>query len=296
MDIAEPNPAAVSETAPAEPLTKSGLGSEELRYFTGGMGLAAPSVINTSSKYLNDPYYRDAFAQVALRRAGTDVPTTYTIPIVAKAIGAVTDYGEFARLIEEEKAGKPEFAEWLRRRRHTAFRIDDMAGYAPGTLGHHIWNFLASTGYEMDKLQLGNVEVTNDIDYVSQRRAGLHDLEHMVTGFRANQAGEVALLWVNIAACANYFSPALAHHMSAGQAFLATAALTRTSLHYREAFPTILEAVQAGIAMGRALKRPFMMEPWEDMLDWQLDAIVGHFGLTPGPGDAWEWTNDAMRG
>lgn len=296
MDIAEPKLAAGSETAPPEPLTKSGLRDEEQLYFTGGMEPATPSVISTSSKYLNDPYYRDAFAQISLRRAGVDVPTTYTIPMVGKAIGAVTDYGEFARLIEEEKASKPEFAEWLRRRRHTHFQVEDMAGYAPGTLGHHIWDFLVSTGYRMDKLQMANVTVTNDIDYVSQRRGNLHDIEHMVTGFGPNQAGELALLWANITSCAGYFSPTLAHHMSAGQTFLATAAITRTSLHYREAFPTMLEAVQAGIAMGRALKRPFMMEPWEEMLDWQVAAIVEHLELTPGPGKAWDWTSDAARG
>ena len=293
MDL-EKSPSSFS-AGDAEPATKFGLNADEVRYMQGGAEPAAPSVINTNSKFLNNPYYRDAYVQIALRRNGPDLPSTYIIPMAAKAIGEVTDYAEFARLLDEEKVKNPEFGAWLTTRRSPALRREDLQGMAPGTLGHAIWEFLASTGFQME-LQMSGVEVANDIDYVSKRRAAVHDIEHMVTGFGANACGEVALVWADIASIAKYFTPQLAHHMSAGLVFLNTAALQHYSLHYPAAFPTVLEAVRLGVEMGQSLKRPLLMEPWEDMLDWPLDDIRAHLGITPGPGEAWAWTTAATTG
>ena len=284
-----------SDAGRAEPATKFGLNAAEIRYMQGGAEPAAPSVINTNSKFLNNPYYRDAYAQIALRRNGPDLPSTYIIPIAAKAIGEVTDYAEFARLLAQEGAKNPEFGAWLAARRCADLRREDLEGHAPGTLGHAIWEFLTRTGFQME-LQMSGVEVTNDIDYVSKRRAAVHDIEHMVTGFAANACGEVALVWADITSIARYFTPELAHHMSAGLVFLNTAALQHYSLHYPAAFPTVLEAVRLGIEMGEALKRPLLLEPWEDMLDWPLSEIRAHLGIVAGPGAAWDWTDAATTG
>lgn len=286
----------VEETPSDEPMTKGGLTGEDLLYHTGGIKPAEPSVISTSSKYLNNPYYRDIFAQLALRRQGRDLPTTYVIPMAAKALGEVTDYVDFARALEAEKAKNPEFAEWLAARRHAVYHPEVLKDYKPGTLGHAVWDFLVSTGYQMDKLQMGNVQVTNDIDYISQRRAMLHDIEHFVTGFGPNQAGEMALLWTNITTCSRYFSPELGQHIAAGQTMLVNTTMQQTSLHYPAAFPIMLESARAGIAMGQTLKRPLMMENWEDMFDVQLEDIARNLGITRGPGKGWDWTTEACMG
>jgi len=60
--------------------------------------------------------------------------------------------------------------------------------------------------------------------------------------------------------------------------------------------PLNLEAMQLGIAAGRALKRPLFLESWGDYLDWQLDDIAAHFGFVRGPVDAWAWTTEAASG
>lgn len=279
-----------------EPLTKRGLGSDEIAYMRGDAKLAEPSLFNTNSIYLNNPYYRDVYTQIALRRVGPDVPHTYVIPMVGKAIGEVTDYADFARVILAETKANPEFAAWLKARRHTGYRPEDVAHHPEGTLGHAIWEFLTKTGYQMDALQFGRAKVAHPIDYISQRRGGTHDIEHMVTGFGPNAAGEVALLWCNITALANYFSPDMAHYMSAGLTFIGTSNLQSMSLHYRDAFPTFLEATQRGIEAGRALKRPLLLEPWEDMLDQPLDLIRANLGIRAGPGKGWDWTTDASAG
>lgn len=280
----------------SEPATKYGLAPDEVRYMQGGVEPAAPSIINTNSKFLNNPFYRDAYAQIALRRNGPDLPSTYIIPLASRAIGEVTDYAKFQRLIDDEKAHKPEFAQWLRERRHTPFRPQDLIDHAPGTLGHTIREFLVGSGYSMEQLQMAGVQAANDIDYISQRRAAVHDIEHMVTGFGTNACGEKGLVWSNIASLFTYFSPELAHEMSAGLVFLSTATLQQYSLHYPAAFAATLEAVRSGIEMGQSLKRPLLLEPWEDMLDWQIEDIASHLGIERGPGKAWDWTTAATSG
>lgn len=279
-----------------EPRMKEGLNDISAMYMEGGAQPAAPSIINTNSKYLNSPRFRDTYAQIALRRNGPDLPSTYIIPMAAKAVAEVTDYAEYARLIEEEKTKNPAFAAWLEARRFTAFSKEGMAGYAEGTLGHAIWDFLVTTGYETDKLALANVEITNDIDYIAQRQGNIHDLEHLVTGFSPNAAGEVAVVWTEVTAIANYFSPKLAAYIYGPLTFLVTAEVQATSLHYPEVFPTYLDATRQAMAMGQALKRPLVMEPWEEMFDWQISDIQKHLGIVPGPGALWDWTTKASAG
>ena len=86
---------------------------QEARYMQGWAEPATSSVLISNSKYLNSPYYRDYYAQHALRRNGGDLPSTYTIPLMVRALGDVTDMREVARDLEAEKAKRPAFAAWL---------------------------------------------------------------------------------------------------------------------------------------------------------------------------------------
>ena len=95
---------------------------------------------------------------------------------------------------------------------------------------------------------------------------------------------------------ARYFTPALAQYLSHANCWVSAGGYMRTSLHYHQVLPTYLEAMQLGIAAGRALKRPLFLESWEDYLDWPLEDIAPHFGFVRGPVDAWAWTNEATSG
>lgn len=277
------------------PLTRFGNNADEALYMQGKGHLAEPSLINTNSKFLNNPYFRDAYVQVALRRNGPDVPSTYIIPLAGRAIGEVTDYAEFQYLIDLEKERNAEFAGWLEHRCYTAFTREGLSAHVPGTLGHAIHELLGISGIEME-LQMKGVAPANDIDYISKRRGTVHDIEHIVTGFNANACGELALIWQNITANAAYFSPPLAHHINAGLTFLATATLQQYSLHYPAVFPTAMEAVRQGITMGQAIRRPLLLEPWEEMLDLPIDEIAHRLGINRGPGETWNWTCAATTG
>jgi ubiquinone biosynthesis protein Coq4 len=127
-------------------------------------------------------------------------------------------------------------------------------------------------------------------------RVVLHDIEHLVTGFGPNPAGEVALALCNVAATARYFTPASAQYFSHATYFVSTASFARASLHYHGVLPTYFEAMQKGIAVGLALEKPLFLVEWEECLDWQLDDIAAHLGFARGPAQGWDWTTEATTG
>ena len=203
-------PAVAVETDPR----KRTMTEAEARYMQGAAQPATSSVLISNSKYLNSPYYREAFAQHALRRSGHDLSSTYVIPMMVRSLGEVTDMREVAALVEAEKVKKVEFAAWLTARRFTSYQPSEMTHFAPGTLGASIRDFLQGSGMEMEFISKGEA-VRNDLDYMAKRRVALHDIEHMVTGFGPNAAGEQALAICNVAAASHYFSPALAQFVNA---------------------------------------------------------------------------------
>jgi ubiquinone biosynthesis protein COQ4 len=137
---------------------------------------------------------------------------------------------------------------------------------------------------------------TSDLEYLSLRRGSLHDIEHMVTGFGPNTAGENALSIMNVTADANYFTPELAQMMSQANVWITSTGYNRTALHYHHALPTYLNAMQQGIAAGLALRKPLFLVQWEDYLDWTYEDIAAHLGFKRGPGAQWDWTTDATNG
>lgn len=265
----------------------------ESRYMQGSNEPATSSVLISNSKYLNSPFYRDAFTQSALRRHGHDLPPTYTIPMMIRAIDEVTDYAAAARLLAEEKAKNPEFGAWVDARRWHSYQPDELRGYKEGTLGSAIRDFL-SKGYDMEFMKPR--EIKSDMQYVMQRRSVLHDIEHLVTGYGPNSAGEQALALCNTTSVARYFTADLAQYLSHHTYFVSIAGFSRACLHYHGVLPTYMEAMQKGIAMGMALKKPLFMINWEDNLDRTLDDLAAELGFERGPGDAWDWTTGASTG
>lgn len=266
------------------------------RYFQGEKLPATSSVLISNSKYLNNPYYREAFATQALRRHGDDLPPTYMVPLMSRAIEEVEEPGLRERLIAEEKAKNPEFAEWLAARRLCEFTLENTKDFAPGTLGHEIYQLLATPEMALDFSFAPKIEPLDDMEYMSMRFRIVHDLQHIVTGFGPNTAGENALSMANITSIARYFTPELAQLLTHGDMWIAATGLYRTALHYHHVMPTYLDAIQQGIRVGMQIKRPLFMTLWEDILDVKLEDIAAQMGFERGPGDAWKWTTDAATG
>jgi ubiquinone biosynthesis protein COQ4 len=95
------------------------MNAEETAYIRGGVEPVVGSLPLTTSKYLNSPLFVHANSTMALRRAGADVPVTYDIPNMSRALADVADPVTWAKAIEIKKARNPGFAAWLGRRRLT---------------------------------------------------------------------------------------------------------------------------------------------------------------------------------
>ena len=232
-----------------------GLSPAGQRYYQGETLPATSSVLISNSKYLNNPYYREAFATQALRRHGPDLPATYMVPIMFKAIDEVVDYQRVETLLAEEKKKYPEFGEWIDQRKFLHYERDDMAIYAPGTLGAELHEFLSIPGMDMT-LGSGPQSATTDMEFfkIGRSQGPRHDIEHMVTGFGPNTAGENAISMVNVLCQSRFFTPELATYMNMGLVFITSTGYSRTAHHYQHALPTYLDAMQQGIAMGLAFK------------------------------------------
>jgi ubiquinone biosynthesis protein COQ4 len=274
---------------------RQGMGEVESRYLQGDKLPVTSSVLISNSKYLNNPYYRDAYVTQALRRHGPDLPPTYMVPLMVRAMQETIDYARIAQLLEEEKVKFPAFGAWLEAKHFATFRREDLIGYAAGTLGKEIHDFLSIPGMDME-FNSKHKSAQTDIEFLSKRRGYLHDIEHMVTGFGPNTAGENALAIFNVTQDSRFFTPELAQYMSASSMWISSTGLYRTSLHYHHAMPTYLDAIQQGIAGGLAVRQPIFMIDWESYLDWPLSEIAAFLGFKRGPGSAWDWTTEATIG
>jgi ubiquinone biosynthesis protein Coq4 len=264
----------------------------DYEYFNGAIVKHATesSVLISSSKYLNDAPLRALIAQEMLRRNGPDMPNTAYIPEVAQILHNLEDMPGIFRLFEEEKARLPEFKRWLDRRMLSDFKAEDVAHCKPGTLGHIIHDFLTGSGYQIDYFFQG-MKVDSDYTYYLKERTFTHDIEHMVTGFETNYAGEIALLNANMYAYYNYFRPELAAYFNRVSSYLKAKSIMKVGLHYPEGFKMTLEAEFIGAKQGREWKRPLMMMPWRDWIDWPIEKVRAECGIADVlPPGCWTWT------
>ena len=248
------------------------------------------SVLVSSSPYLNHAGLRALVAQEMLRRNGPDVPNTAFIPEVAQIFHELEDHAEILRLFEEEKKRLPEFRQWLERRQLADFKVEDVKGSAPGTLGAVIYDFLANSGYQIDHFFQG-MKIETDFDFYLKQRTYTHDIEHMITGFETDHAGEIALLAANARAFYQYFRPELAAFFNRVGAYLKAKTTMKSALFYPESFKIELDAEDFGAQQGRNWKMPLMLLPYRDMLDRQVSDIRAEYGITPTvPSGQWKWT------
>lgn len=269
--------------------------AKESAYLMGNVEPAAGSILTSTSKYLNNPLFRDMFAQMGLKRDGHDLPPAYLIPEVLRAFNEVTDGPRLFALVEQEKQRLPEFKAWLDERYTSKFTEESLQGYEPGTLGARVYDFIVKSGMDVDFMFLG--EAQTDYDFINKRRIQNHDIEHMVTGLCPSPVGETALIIANGMACHNYFCLDLAAEMNRNGYFLASTGMMRKGLHYPSVSPAYIEGIARGYALGMKQKKPLFMIRWEDYLDWKIADIREEFNFQDGPPDGyWDWTFEAARG
>jgi ubiquinone biosynthesis protein COQ4 len=260
------------------------VGEGERAYFNGAMKTIETdsSVLISSSRYLNSAELRRLISQEMLRRNGPDMPATAFIPEVAQSLMMLEDFPRILALFEEEKARLPQFKQWCDNRLLSDFKKDQVRDCAPGTLGAALFNWMDSSGFELD-LFYREIEVVNDLTFYLRQAALNHDIEHLVTGFGPNHGGEVALLVANLHSRTLFFHPELAAFFNRIQIYLRSKTLMKDALHYPEALAVNLEAEFVGATQGRNWKYPIMLAEWRNMVDWPMDKIRTELGITPLP-------------
>lgn len=268
---------------------------EEAAYLMGSEKPAAGSVLTSTSRYLNNPRFRDVYAQMGLKRDGHDLPSAYLIPEVNRAMAEEMDGERLHALLAAERDRLPEFAQWLDARFTSNWTKDSVAHCAPGTVGALICDFLGTSGMEIDFMFRG--EPADDFGYLIKRRVQNHDIEHMVTGLDPSPVGEIALIVANTVALFHYFTPEFANMLSFQPMFLASTSLMRAACHYPSVTPAMLEGFALGHALGRRQQRPLFMIRWEDWIDTPVAEARAALGFEDGPSPGhWAWTQEASRG
>lgn len=270
----------------------SNVSQADFDYFNGAIRKhdTESSVLISNSRHLNHAPLRALIAQEMLRRNGADMPNTAFIPEVAQILHELEDVPAIMRLIEEEAVRLPEFRAWLDKRHLSDFKIEEVTGFAPGTLGATIHDFLAHSGYAMDYFFQG-MQVRSDYEYYLKERVLTHDVEHMVTGFETNFCGEIALLEANLRSFCNYFTPELAAVFMRIPNYLKSKSVMKNGLHYPQAMVEMGKAQDIGAAQGNSWKKPLLLIAWREHLDWQIADIREEYGITGAPPSGyWEWT------
>lgn len=273
-------------------LKRAEISNADLAYYNGKMKTSSTesSVLVSSSPYLNHAGLRDLIAQEMLRRNGPDMPNTAFIPQVAQILHQLEDMPKVLGLIEEEKRRLPAFRSWLDQRVPLLFEADDVKDCAPGTLGFGIHDFLVHSGYSMDHFFQG-MAVDSDYAYLLKAVTVTHDLQHILTGFETDYAGEVALGAANTRAVYNYFCPDFASYLNRIPSYLKAKSVMKAGLYYPMGFKISLDAEDFGAQQGRNWTVPLMMLPYRDLIHRQMDDVRSAFGITPTiPPGHWTWT------
>jgi ubiquinone biosynthesis protein COQ4 len=271
------------------------LDQKEANYLQGSNDPIAGSILISTSKYLNNPLFRDLFAQMGLKRDGHDLPGAYLIPQINKAFAEVTDVNALYGGLRAARESIPEFRDWLNARFVSTLSAATVKDYAPDTLGSRVHDFIVKSGMDIDFMFTG--EPKDDYEYINKRRIQVHDIEHMVTGLDPSPVGEMALIMANNVAVTNYFGDTLGGELNRHGMFLVSTGLMRAACHYPSVVNAYVDGLSRGFALGSKQKKPLFMHKWEDYFEWTIPSIREEFGFQDGPPDGyWDWTFEAAKG
>lgn len=147
----------------------------------------------------SNPYKQDLFtAFQAVRKLMADGNDTAQVFRIMRALNGPSMPKNFSRLLSS-----PEGRRMVYQRVELAERLSDpayIASFAPGTVGATYRAFLEKTGYSADGLaKVSNLDqepvVEDAYMWLGRRTRDIHDIWHVLTGYRADESlGEAALV------------------------------------------------------------------------------------------------------
>ncbi|MCP3735814.1 Coq4 family protein [Sphingomonas sp. RP10(2022)] len=149
---------------------------------------------------------------------------------------------------------------------------DWVAGFAPGTVGAAYRDFLATTGYsadglvEVSRVDPGETDVVHPYAWMGRRTRDVHDIWHVLTGYKADETmGEACLVAFSYAQ-----TRGLGWAFIAGGAALKSLRVTGGTLFAR--------AVREGYRNGKRA-RWLLGEDYEALMHEPIDAARARLGI-----------------
>ncbi len=234
------------------------------------------SLLVSSSRYLNDARIRDWVATHLLRRNGPDAPTPSDPMPLVLALREVQDIPRINELFAAERRKNAALDEWFRAGFVSSFRREDLAGYAPGTVGGIFYRHLMDNDLQVDIVP--PYKPQNDYQYFFLRAGQTHDLEHILGGGGFDFIGELVPYYMRLTNLFVHLSAELAGELSVFSILSSTRILTRAVLHYPQTWLTVMDALERGAHVGRE-SRPLYSLRFEDVFDLTLEEARAKCGI-----------------
>jgi ubiquinone biosynthesis protein Coq4 len=234
------------------------------------------SSLVSSSKYLNDPRIRDWVSTHMLRRSGTDRPSPSDPGALHMILREVQDAERINALLQLERQKSPKLDAWFSEGFVSTYGVQDLAQYAPGTVGGIFYEYLNKNAFEVDLVP--RFVPKNDYEYFLLRNGQTHDLEHIIGGGGFDYLGELVPYYIRLTNIFKFFGPELAGELSTLQILGSTRIMTRAVLHYPQAWPTVVETIERGIQVGKQSDEIFMNK-YEDVFHLPLAEARAALGV-----------------
>jgi len=234
------------------------------------------SVLISSSKFLNDARIREWVVSQNLRKAGDDVPLTYGIPTLIQAMRELQDHERIEVLFNEARKDWPELDRWLDERFLANLKKEDLAGYAPDTVGGVFHSYLTKQNLQIDIIP--TFEPKSAFEYFFLRGVQIHDFMHILGGVGFDYISETIPAFMKFGNLFRWFSPELAGLLNIQNTFLVMPGITRTLLHYPGSFMAKWQLAQQGMLIGSS-SDPLFLHRYEDHLDLTPAQAREKFGV-----------------
>ncbi len=152
------------------------------------------------------------------------------------------------------------------------FRLDDLAACPAGSLGHDFYSLIIDNGFDLEVLDreaLGLSSLPSPHNYLNARILQVHDLWHLVGGYRTTGLHEVAISGFQLGQFGHGYSAV----------FLAMA-LASTTLKAAPYSALLFEIILGAWVHGR--QTPCLLDaPWEEIWMEPIDQVRRHLGVEP---------------
>ncbi len=224
------------------------------------------SVLMSTSRYLNNARLREWLATTQLRRNGKDLPVEAEMHYLMSIIDEIRapEQDRVEALFAAERKKNPAFDAWLSEGFLSSYKREDFKDYPPDTLGGIFHKYLIDNNFETQLEPWGKPKTS--MEFYTLRGLQTHDFEHIVTGGGYDYMGEVVTYWARLSNPFRHLSPELAGEVSVLYIFGALRYVTRTLLHYPQIWPTAMQSMERGMAVGNH-SGPMFMAKYEDVFD-----------------------------